>query len=344
MIEYALLFALGFLTAALLCLLVAPLIQRRIVYFAEKRLTATMPISPQEVRAQKDAVRAEHAAEAARLSFAVRRERERATAEMLKTAEVEKALFEARERQAALETDIAGMKTTIETLESELDAARQEIEALRPVEAPAQTEPAQAGDTAAEETPNAGPTPEDEQQRLRQEARARAEALRRQAEDAEAADGHDVPASEPAARTAEIAADADRLADLKARLNAFAPLRLPASRQPQTLHAEEQTVTDTVQSPPQEPHSSQAVAPSTEEIDHFVERLMAADPDEDDGLRLDLAALAARSVAGTAAREGEASPIPGLIGKETLRLRQDRESLADRIKILLETDERPRPA
>lgn len=84
MIEYALLFALGFLAATLTGLLVAPAIQKRIVKFTEARMKATMPLSPQEVRAQKDMARAAFATENARLSQNVRREREKHTLEMVR--------------------------------------------------------------------------------------------------------------------------------------------------------------------------------------------------------------------------------------------------------------------
>jgi predicted nucleic acid-binding Zn-ribbon protein len=78
-IEYALLFALGFLAATLAGLLIAPAVQRRVVKFTEERLKATMPLSPQEVRAQKDMARAAYAVENARLSQNVVREREKHT-------------------------------------------------------------------------------------------------------------------------------------------------------------------------------------------------------------------------------------------------------------------------
>lgn len=77
MIEYALLFGLGFLAAALLAMLVAPAIQRRIVVYAENRLKATMPLSPQEVRAQRDMARAAFAAEQAKTMQELTQERER---------------------------------------------------------------------------------------------------------------------------------------------------------------------------------------------------------------------------------------------------------------------------
>lgn len=76
MIEYALLFALGFLTAALIAVAIAPAIHRRVVAYTERRIYATMPISPAEVRAQKDMERAAFATEAARLGDDLRRERD----------------------------------------------------------------------------------------------------------------------------------------------------------------------------------------------------------------------------------------------------------------------------
>lgn len=75
MIEFAILFGLGFLSAALAAALIAPAIHRRIVAYTEKRLRATMPISPQEVRAQKDMARALYAAENARTRQELENER-----------------------------------------------------------------------------------------------------------------------------------------------------------------------------------------------------------------------------------------------------------------------------
>jgi FtsZ-binding cell division protein ZapB len=79
-IEYGLLFGLGFLTAILAGLLLAPAIHRRIVKFTEDRILATMPVSPQELRAQKDMVRAEMAAQVARTAHDLKQERGKAAA------------------------------------------------------------------------------------------------------------------------------------------------------------------------------------------------------------------------------------------------------------------------
>jgi DNA repair exonuclease SbcCD ATPase subunit len=78
MIEYALLFALGFVTAMLAGLLLAPAIHRRVVKFTENRIIATMPVSPGELRAQKDMVRAEMAASVARTGHDLKHERGKA--------------------------------------------------------------------------------------------------------------------------------------------------------------------------------------------------------------------------------------------------------------------------
>jgi DNA repair exonuclease SbcCD ATPase subunit len=77
-IQYALLFGLGFLTALLAGLLLAPAIHRRIVKFTEDRILATVSVNPQEIRAQKDMVRAEMAIVVARTGHDLKLERSRA--------------------------------------------------------------------------------------------------------------------------------------------------------------------------------------------------------------------------------------------------------------------------
>lgn len=78
MIQYGLLFGLGFVTALLVAFLLAPAIYRRIVRFTEDRIMATVPISTQELKAQKDMVRAEMAASVARTGHDLKLERQRA--------------------------------------------------------------------------------------------------------------------------------------------------------------------------------------------------------------------------------------------------------------------------
>lgn len=65
------------MAAALLVMLVAPAVHQRVVVYTENRLKATMPLSPQEIRAQKDMVRALYAAENAKTQHELTREREK---------------------------------------------------------------------------------------------------------------------------------------------------------------------------------------------------------------------------------------------------------------------------
>jgi chromosome segregation ATPase len=130
-IEYALLFALGFLAATLTGLLVAPAIQKRIVKFTEARMRATMPLSPQEVRAQKDMARAAFAAENARLAQNLRREREKHTLEMVKN---EKLLAQAAAigtENAELNAQIADMNVEAGDMRSALRREEMKSEQLR---------------------------------------------------------------------------------------------------------------------------------------------------------------------------------------------------------------------
>lgn len=129
MIEYALLFGLGFLSAILLVSLMAPGIHRRIVVYTEKRLRATMPISPQEVRAQKDMARALYAAENARTRQELDAEREKALSLKFRNdtavTDSNRLLAETRDLKSQLET------MTLEANDLRAKARRHEDAAAR---------------------------------------------------------------------------------------------------------------------------------------------------------------------------------------------------------------------
>lgn len=131
MIEFALLFALGFLTAAILGLLAAPVVHKRIVRFAEDRLKATMPLSPQEVRAQKDAARAGYAAENARTSQTLKRERDKNVALMLQNGNVLKEAQRLAGENADLHAQVADMNVEAADLRSAARQLEQTIERLK---------------------------------------------------------------------------------------------------------------------------------------------------------------------------------------------------------------------
>ncbi|KQV83767.1 hypothetical protein [Rhizobium sp. Root1220] len=152
MIEYALLFGLGFLTAAFLVFLISPAVHRRIVGYTENRMRATMPLSPQEVRAQKDMVRALYAAENARTAQDLIREREKSLSLQLKhdaialdaghsaaeisglQSQVADMSVEAAELRSHLRKDenyISQLKTSLHITEQASAAKEAELDALR---------------------------------------------------------------------------------------------------------------------------------------------------------------------------------------------------------------------
>jgi chromosome segregation ATPase len=130
-IQFALLFGLGFLTAVLLVCLVAPAIHRRIVWFTEKRLRATMPLSPQEVRAQKDMARALYAAENAKTEQALSRERGKGITLQLQQEALKKEAGRLASESEALHGQIDDMSVEASDLRSRLRREESNISQLK---------------------------------------------------------------------------------------------------------------------------------------------------------------------------------------------------------------------
>lgn len=117
MIEYALLFGLGFLTAMLAGLLLAPAIHRRIVKFTENRIIATMPVSPGELRAQKDMIRAEMAVQVARTGHDLKHERGKAATLGIQNEQL-------IQQASSLASENFDLRTTMEALDHEAGEIR----------------------------------------------------------------------------------------------------------------------------------------------------------------------------------------------------------------------------
>jgi chromosome segregation ATPase len=71
MVEQIMIFAIGFLAASLLALLLMPLVHNRAVRLTVKRLDAAAPVSMLELQAEKDQLRAEFAVSARRLELLI---------------------------------------------------------------------------------------------------------------------------------------------------------------------------------------------------------------------------------------------------------------------------------
>jgi chromosome segregation ATPase len=130
-IEYSLIFAMGFMAAALLVMLVAPAVHQRVVRYTENRLKATMPLSPQEIRAQKDMVRALYAAENAKTQHELTREREKSIALNLKNETLSSDAARLVAETKELKVQIEEMSTEAADLRSRLRRGDVEISSLR---------------------------------------------------------------------------------------------------------------------------------------------------------------------------------------------------------------------
>ena len=120
MIEFVLLFALGFLAAALVALIVAPIIQRRIVTLTERRIRASVPLSAAEIRADKDMARAAFAAENARLSVDLKHNRDKLTESVARANRLSNDLVTVRAEKLEAEKQIEDRDATIRELSSQV--------------------------------------------------------------------------------------------------------------------------------------------------------------------------------------------------------------------------------
>ncbi|WP_417412601.1 hypothetical protein [Hoeflea sp.] len=130
MIEFVLLFALGFLAAALVALIVAPVIHRRVVKLTERRIRASVPLSVAEIRAEKDMARAAFAAENARLSVDLKHNRDQLTESTARVTRLSNELVAIRAEKLNAETLLEERDGNIRDLQSKLHERDAEITTL----------------------------------------------------------------------------------------------------------------------------------------------------------------------------------------------------------------------
>lgn len=122
MIEQALVFALGFLVAGLVWLLLLPAFWRRALRLSRARVEQVLPLSLNEIEAEKDRLRAEHGVAVARLEKAVDEAGARLAAALAENGERLKA-------EAALIETLEQEHRRIAELQSELGARQVELQA-----------------------------------------------------------------------------------------------------------------------------------------------------------------------------------------------------------------------
>jgi outer membrane murein-binding lipoprotein Lpp len=359
-IEYILLFSLGFLTAVLVTVLVAPAIRRRIVHFTEHRIRATVPLSAAELRAQADMVRATYAAENAKLGVAVKRERDKGLAHELTADRLRSELKAAISEAASLSDQITHLRTELEARgaeigerDSELERARAEIQVRDALLAEAERRAQELGveaehlggfvdygkiDLAVRETEieNLRSTVNQlkgERDQLRNELKA-AEQRARDAE-VKMEESHGRVSSLKQRLDDEVARNAEMDESLDRRMRELEKLKEKLAGIARPAVAE-------VVAPPLEPEQHDESEPASTEVPEpahaaaepeavamdqvkFAESIRndardvadqlanPADPSRDGELREEIASIAARMVALTATREGEDSPLMGVL-------------------------------
>lgn len=343
MIEYALIFGLGFLSAILLVSLMAPAIHRRIVVYTEKRLRATMPISPQEVRAQKDMARALYAAENARTRQELDAEREKAVALKFRNdnavTDASKLLAETRDLKTQLEqmtldaSDLRAKARRHEDAAARLKAALNDAEETalsRTQEISSLTKRVSAILRELDDLKIALSAREIEVEQAKHKTaswRKERETLSKELEEANVknreAANHMSRESRKVARLEEqLAQEATRNADhetlLERRAQELARLKERMAGIAETVTTE----TAAVAAPGTPKTENNAVTSDlSREIDDIrnqetalTERLLNGKGNgNDEPIRREISQIAARMIALTAVQEGETSPIPGII-------------------------------
>ncbi|WP_246041514.1 hypothetical protein [Peteryoungia ipomoeae] len=341
------------MASALLVMLIAPAVHKRIVAYTEHRLKATMPLSPQEIRAQKDMVRALYAAQNARTLHDLTVEREKATALTLQSdavgQEAAKLLSETRELKSQIEdmsTEAADLRSRLRRAEIDTITASETIKRLemavteKDIELEARVSrigrlvndidhmriEASNRETEIESLKSRLLTIRDEREDLRREQKL----LAKRAKDAEfrlAQEEHKVLRLEDhiardAAERADLASALERrqreLTDLKVRLKKSAAELRQSQRALRDANIalpdlKEVAMDDDRKDIPQLDTSELEASVRSRQAS-LTERLMSTTSSANDAaLRDALGDIGARMVTLTALREGSKSPIPSLL-------------------------------
>jgi chromosome segregation ATPase len=128
MIEPVMYFGIGFLVAALLCLLFVPLVHNRAVRLTMKRLEAATPLSIAEIRADKDQLRAEFAMSTRRLEMSVEKMKAKTTSQLAELGKKTDAINQLKKELGEKTATIFALEARDKTLREQLRASEEEFE------------------------------------------------------------------------------------------------------------------------------------------------------------------------------------------------------------------------
>ncbi len=138
MLEGILYFVLGFLSSALIALMISPAIWNRAVVLTRKRIEASVPLTLNEIQADKDQLRAEFAMSTRRLEMSVEELRDKASRQVIeinrKRDELAKLAEESRERIrtiSELESRASDLREQLRVREEQLANTTQRLDDTR---------------------------------------------------------------------------------------------------------------------------------------------------------------------------------------------------------------------
>ena len=138
MVQSVLLFSLGFLSAAFLALMVAPAIWGRAVALTKKRIEASLPMSLNEVQADKDQLRAEFALSTRRLELSVKTFKEKIAHQMAEIAKNREELMRLSGERDEKNRGLTQVEGETAQLRSEMKRQEEALGALKKEQADAQ--------------------------------------------------------------------------------------------------------------------------------------------------------------------------------------------------------------
>ena len=127
MLEGVLYFALGFLAAALLALMVAPAIWRRAVVLTRRRIESSVPLTLNEIQADKDQLRAEFAMSTRRLELSVEKLRGKAAEQLIDINRKREELTELSDETQDKSENLTKLETEGSELRSQLRQSEQDL-------------------------------------------------------------------------------------------------------------------------------------------------------------------------------------------------------------------------
>ena len=130
MVQSILFFSLGFLTAGFLALMVAPAIWRRAVALTRKRIEASVPLTMNEIQADKDRMRAEFAMSTRRLEMSVAAFREKVSAQLIEINRNRDELRRLADERAEKDRGASELEARSAELRAELRRREDELQKL----------------------------------------------------------------------------------------------------------------------------------------------------------------------------------------------------------------------